>query len=122
MAWGGPPAGSPFMTPGGQAAATANGLPFAGVPAEMQAGVERILDREPEHPEPVVDFSHVHADDRPFTLRSFLRPHRTAMLMAFALVVVETLTIQAGPLLTQIGIDHGVLERDKGTLVAAAIA
>ena len=121
MAWG-PPAGSPFMAPGGQAQATASGLPFAGVPEEMQAGVERVLAREPEHPEPVVDFSHVHADRRPFTLRSFLRPHRTAMLTAFVLVVVETITIQAGPLLTQIGIDHGVLDRDKGTLVAAAVA
>jgi ATP-binding cassette subfamily B protein len=121
MAWG-PPAGSPFMAPGGQAQATASGLPFGGVPAEMQARVEAILAEEPTHPQPAVDFTHVHADRRPFTLRSFLRPHRTAMAIAFALVVVETIAVQAGPLLTQIGIDHGVLDRDRSTLVAAALA
>ena len=122
MAWGGAPAGSPFMAPGGQAQAIASGLPFAGVPAELQDGVEKLLAREPEHPEPVVDFSHVHSDRRPFTLRSFLRPHRTSMLAAFALVVLETVMIQAGPLLTQRGIDHGVLAGDKGALTAAALA
>ncbi|MGH9137940.1 MAG: ABC transporter ATP-binding protein [Acidimicrobiales bacterium] len=121
MAWGAAPAGSPFMAPGGQAAATASGLPFAGVPEELQAQAARILASEPEHPEPVVEFSHVHADTERFTLRSFLSAHRWAMAGAFGLVVVETLAIQAGPLLTQIGIDHGVVDRNRGALIVAAI-
>ncbi len=121
MGWG-PPAGSPVMAPGGQAQSTASGLPFAGVPEELADRVQAILDAEPEHAEPVVEFSHVHADRRPFTLRSFLRPHRTGLVAAFVLVVVETMAVQAGPLLTQVGIDHGVLDRDRGTLVAAALA
>ena len=48
----GPPPGSPFAGPGGQAAATASGLPLGGVPAELQAKVEAILATEPEHPDP----------------------------------------------------------------------
>ena len=43
-------------------------------------------------------------------------PHRRALVLAFVLVVLETLPLQAGPLLTQIGIDHGVLDRDRAVL------
>ena len=52
----------------------------------------------------------------PFTLRRFLRAHRAALLVAFVLVVLETLAQQAGPLLTQIGIDRGVLQGSRGAL------
>jgi ATP-binding cassette subfamily B protein len=123
MAAFGPPAGSPFMGPGGQATATASGLPFGGVPPELQARVERILEREPEHPDPDLSgFSQVQAEDAGFSLRQFLRPHRRALLAAFGLVTVETIATQAGPLLTQIGIDDGVLAGDKAVLVAASVA
>jgi ATP-binding cassette subfamily B protein len=118
----GPPVGSPFSSPGGQAQARASGLPFAGVPEELQEKVERILDTEPEHPEPDVSgFSHVHDLDGSFGLRGFLRPHRRSLAVAFVLVVVETLATQAGPLLTQIGIDHGVVAGDKAVLVTVAL-
>jgi ATP-binding cassette subfamily B protein len=121
MGWGAP-AGSPFAAPGGQAQATASGLPFGGVPEELRKQVKAILDAEPEHAEPDAAFTHVYEPERPFTLRSFLRPRRVALLGAFGLVVLETLAVQAGPLLTQIGIDHGVLDRDRGALIAAAVA
>jgi ATP-binding cassette subfamily B protein len=119
----GPPAGSPFAGPTGQAQATASGLPFAGVPAELQAKVEAILAREPEHPDPdVSSFTQVHHTGGTFGLRQFLTPHRSALVWAFLLVVIETVAVQAGPLLTQIGIDHGVLERNREALVGAAVA
>jgi ATP-binding cassette subfamily B protein len=123
MAGFGPPAGSPFAGVGGQAQARASGLPFGGVPEELHDRVQRILDTEPEHPEPdVSDFSQAAGADAGFGLRTLLRPHRGALAAAFALVVLETAATQAGPLLTQIGIDRGVLEADKAVLVAVSAA
>jgi ATP-binding cassette subfamily B protein len=104
----------------GQSAAA--GLPFAGVPHELQEKVEAILDAEPEHPEPDVHFDHRGPDDPPLSLRSFLAPHRVGLLGAFLLVVLETLTLQAGPLLTQIGIDDGVTAGDTSVLVKVTVA
>ena len=121
MGWG-PPAGSPFAGASSSAQNAASGLPFAGVPPELQQKVEKLLDQEPDHPLTEIPFTQVfdEAERNPFTLRSFLRPHRTAMVGAGLLVVVETLAQQAGPLLTQIGIDHGISAGDFGVLTAAA--
>jgi ATP-binding cassette subfamily B protein len=104
--------------------AAAAGLPFAGVPPELQAKVERLIASEPEHPDEDIPFSQVFDDAarRPFTLRSFLGRHRPALLVAFGLVIVETLAQQAGPLLTQIGIDHGISAQDTTVLVVVSLA
>jgi ATP-binding cassette subfamily B protein len=109
--------------PGAVQSAAAAGLPFAGVPSELQEKVEKLLDREPEHPDEHVPFTQVfdQAERRPFTLRSFLGQHRGGLAVAFALVVVETLAQQAGPLLTQIGIDHGITESDTTVLVVVSL-
>ena len=116
MSWG-PPAGNPF---GGGAGAPQGGLPFAGVPPELAERARRVLDAEPEHPAPDVAFSHHESDRSPFTLRSFLRPVRGPALVALLLVVVETATLQAGPLLTQIGIDRGISNGDLRVVLIAA--
>ena len=110
---GGGPFGGPRAAPG---------LPFAGIPPELAELAEAILEREPEHPEPVVDYDPAAVDGAPFTLRRFLSPHRGALAVAVVLVVLETLAIQAGPLLTKIGIDRGIVGRSRGWLVAAASA
>jgi ATP-binding cassette, subfamily B, bacterial len=117
MAWG-PPAGSPMASGSAVAQSAAAGLPFAGVPHELEEKVGAILDAEPEHPDPGITFSQRVTDHRPLTLRTFLAPHRWAMFGAFALVVLETITVQLGPLLTQIGIDQGVVAKDTQVLVA----
>ena len=36
-------------------------------------------------------------------------------------MAVETVAIQMGPVLTQIGVDDGILARDRGVLVVAAL-
>ncbi len=120
MAWG-PPAGSPMAGGSAVAQSAAAGLPFAGVPKELAEKVEAILDAEPEHPDPEVSFSQRVPDRRPLSLRTFLAPHRWAMLGAFGLVVLETLTLQSGPLLTQIGIDKGVTAKDTQVLVTVTV-
>ena len=98
------------------------GLPFAEVPEELRSRIEEVLRHEPEHPEPVVAFSHHDWDRRPFGLRTFLAPHAGGLLMALLLVVVEAGLLHLGPLLTQIGIDQGVMPRDRGVLVTVALA
>lgn len=122
MGWG-PPAGSPFAGGSAVAQSAAAGLPFAGIPSELADKVSDLLDQEPDHPLEPVDFDPVHRDDQPpFTLRRFLGAHRVAMTWALVLVVIETLAMQAGPLLTQQGIDKGISAGDFGVVVAVSLA
>ncbi len=115
----GPPVGF-----GGANSVTASrdaGLPHAGVPGHLQEAVDEVLDREPDHPDPAIEFEHRFEPGPPFSLRSFLWPHRWRLAGALVLVVLESVALQAGPLLTQIGIDDGVLPGDKTVLVIAAL-
>lgn len=110
----GPPAGSPFANPG------ASGLPFAGVPQELQERVDALLDTEPEHDVTPVEFSQAAWDRRPFTLRRFIGEKRNAVAGAFVLVVLETLMVTSGPFLTGEAIDRGIVPGDEGALVTIA--
>lgn len=107
---------------GGPIGAPAAGLPFAGIPPELQERVDRLLETEPEDQggQGDVEFSHVDYDRRPFSLRTFLAPYRWALAGTLLVVLVETLAMQAGPLLTQRAIDDGIGRGDKGTVVTMA--
>ena len=111
----GPPAGSPFGAP------TAAGLPFAGVPEELQAGVDRLLATEPEHPEPEIAFSQAGWDRRPFTLRRFIGQRAGAVALATVLVILETAAVTIGPFLTGEAIDRGIIPGDRDALVRIAL-
>lgn len=119
MGWG-PPAGAPMGSASSTSAAA--GLPFAGVPEELRETAEKLLATEPEHPEPNVEFLPIDPDPRPFTLRTFVGPRKWAVVVATALVVVETISLQLGPLLTGIAIDDGVRARDFGVVVGVFLA
>ncbi|MGY6499509.1 MAG: ABC transporter ATP-binding protein [Acidimicrobiales bacterium] len=110
---------------GGMAAArggaAASGLPFAGIPPELQERVDALLATEPDVSPPQVPFSHSDYDRRPLGLAGLLAPHKLALAGAFVLVVLETIAMQAGPILTQIGIDHGIGGGDKGIIVTVSI-
>jgi len=105
---------------GGQASGVASGLPFAGIPPELAASVEKTLEREPKHKEIEFEFSHVVKEWKPFTLWRFVVPHWPALALAFILVVFEILAQQAGPLLTKIGIDKGIIPGNLNMLFMAA--
>jgi ATP-binding cassette subfamily B protein len=123
VAWvgGGPGAGGHGFGAGGPPGKPQGGLPFAGIPPELQARVDKVLASEPVHPPEQVHFSQVDYDRRPLTLRRFIGPHRLALFGAFLLVVIETAATQAGPLLTQIGIDDGISTGDKAVVVTVAM-
>src|SRR5690606_4314409 len=97
--WG-PPAGSPVAGQSSTAASQSAGLPFAGIPNELLERVQKLSAEEPEHPEPQVDFRQSGWDRRPFTLRTFIRPHLGGLVVALVLVVVESLALLAGPVIT----------------------
>ena len=110
---------------GGQSSAQANsaaGLPHAGVPGHLVARVEEVLADEPTHPEPVVEFDYTGTEEGQvqLSLRTFLAPYRRPMAAAVGLVLIETLALQSGPYLTKVGIDRGVIDRDRSTLVVVA--
>lgn len=101
----------------GQAAA---GLPFAGIPPELATSVDRILEREPEPEETPVSFSHRPETTRRFTLSRFVAPYWLPILLGMVLVGIEIAAEQAGPLLTQIGIDHGIARGNFGVIALVA--
>jgi ATP-binding cassette subfamily B protein len=113
--------GPGHMGPTATQASAAAGLPFAGVPTEMQEGANRLLALEPEHPEPDVSFDHV-ADRapggraRPFGLRDMLMPHSWSVGLALLLLCAETAAMQSVPVLFQQGIDRGIEAGDRFTL------
>jgi ATP-binding cassette subfamily B protein len=123
MAWGGgtitggaPMGGSVGGSPGN----AGNGLPFAGIPWEMRQGVEQLLADEPEWESPEGGFSH-RMRDTGVTLRGMLRPHRRMMSWSALFIVIEALTVQAGPFLSQIGIDDGITPHDWTVLAIIGI-
>lgn len=108
---------------GGHGAAQSAGLPFAGIPPEMKATVDKLQENEPEIGLKPVDFSHrLPEEDRRFTLSRFLRPHRAQILMALVLVAIDTATLNVGPLLTQLGIDKGIIAGNFGLLLTVSLA
>lgn len=115
--------GGGFSPGGGPTSIQANaaaGLPHADVPGNLRGKVAAVLEAEPEHHVDPVEWTHDEWDRRPFGLRHFLWPHRWRLGGAIFLVLIETLALMVGPVLTQIGIDDGVRAGDKAVLVVAA--
>ena len=115
---GGP---SAFGGPSATQSSAAAGLPFAGVPSELQAGADKILASEPDHTVPTVEYEPVLGPRPRFGLASLFAPRRWAAAFGLALLVLETITMLAGPVLTQQGIDHGVVAQNKGTLTTVVV-
>jgi ATP-binding cassette, subfamily B, bacterial len=135
MAWGGgtitggaPMGGSVGGSPGNPG----NGLPFAGIPWEMRQGVEKLLADEPD----LAGDERWEASEKSFThrmpesgisLRRMLRPHRRMLTLSALFIAVEALCVQAGPFLSQKGIDDGITPHDWtalaiiGTLAILAV-
>lgn len=106
--------------PSSMAANAAAGLPHADVPGNLRDKVEAVLENEPDHEIADVEWTHDEWDRRPFSLRTFLWPHRWRLAGAIALVLVETLALMIGPVLTQVGIDDGIREGNKDVLLVTA--
>jgi len=108
MGWGGGGGGGWASGPSAAQSAAAAGLPFAGVPSELKDKIEGVLDTEPEHPDPVFEFSESTYDRRPVSMRRLLGQSKVAVAVVIVLIVVETIASRLGPTLTQRAIDKGM--------------
>ena len=97
------------------------GLPAADLPGNLRERVSDVVSGEPEHQVPNVVWSPADWDREPFTLTRFLQPFRGRLIAAIGLVLIETVALQLGPVLTQIGIDHGVRAGNRSVLVTMAL-
>jgi len=93
------------------AAAPGGGLPFAGIPSELQKGVDALLAEEPDHGEPAARFGYRDDDTsgERLTLRALIFRHWRLGLTAVVLVTIVSVFNQAGPALIEYGINHGML-------------
>src|SRR6185437_301929 len=102
-------------------AVAAPGLEFAGIPEELAATADKLTAKEPDWAREHVPFRHAAPPAKRFGLRDMLLAQRRAMLLALVLVIVESGAMQAGPLLTQFGIDRGIARHDMRALLIIAL-
>ncbi len=112
--------------PGGFGRPAVPGLPFAGIPSELQDGVDKLLAIEPEYPEPDIRFSQngSEADLKRLSLWRLLVKYPGMLVLAGLLVVVISVASQIGPKLTEYAINNGMSpgHLDFGVVVAMAVA
>jgi ATP-binding cassette subfamily B protein len=123
MTWGGGFGGG---APGGFGRPAAPGLPFGGIPSEMQGGVDRLLASEPMHPESDLVFNQNGSDEelRRLTLWRLISKYPGMTALAGLLVVVIAVLSQTGPKLTEIAINDGMTPHHgnfKVVVVTAAL-
>jgi ATP-binding cassette, subfamily B, bacterial len=126
LSFGGNVSGGAFGRTGGSRAAAApgGGLPFAGIPPELQKGVDRLLEQEPDHGEPDARFTYRGHDESGtrLTLRGLIFRHWQLGAAAALLVTIVSITNQAGPKLIDIGIDKGMTGPHKSFAVVVEVA
>lgn len=87
---------------------SAGNLPFSGIPPELADDVKAILEKEGEKPTIEIDFKQNPENQSHFSLTTFLKPYSAQLFLALCLVVIATISQQAGPMLTAYAIDHGI--------------
>jgi ATP-binding cassette, subfamily B, bacterial len=127
MTWGGGGfggGGGGLGGPGAVGTSAAAGLPFAGIPQELQEGVDRLLESEPEHPAPDITFQQNGSEEeiRRLTLWRLLTKYPGMLLWAGLLVVVIAVVSQVGPKLTEIAIDDGMSPHNPDFALVAVMA
>ncbi len=123
MGWGGGAHGAGFAGGPRAAANPGGGLPFAGIPTELQEGVDTLLATEPDHGEPNARYTYRAAagERQLLSLRQLLVQHWHLGVLAVVLVCVVSVTNQAGPRLIDAGITNGMgPHKDMSAIVAAA--
>jgi ATP-binding cassette subfamily B protein len=100
----------PPMGGGGPPGQAQPGLPFGGIPHELQSGVDLLLAEEPDRGESEITFTHQptsHEKQR-LSLRGLLMEYPGMLALAMVLVGVIAVFTQLGPKLTGIAIDDGM--------------
>ncbi len=127
MAWGGGWGGG-----GGAGGAmfggrgTQSGLPFGGIPSELADEAEKLLASEPAHRPSHLEFHQRpdSAERQRLTLPRMLRAYPRLVAYGSLLVIVTSVLLQAGPMLTGYAIDHGMVagHHSMTVIVVCAVA
>jgi len=123
MTWGGGMGGGGgFGGPGAVGSSAAAGLPFAGIPYELQEGVDRLLESEPEYRPPTITFDQNGSEEelKRLSLWHLLVKYPRMLVWAGLLVVVIAVIGQVGPLLTGIAINQGIEHKDFAVVALMA--
>jgi ATP-binding cassette, subfamily B, bacterial len=110
MGWGGGFGGGGGFV-GAQAASQSAGLPFGGIPTELQLGVDKILATEPEHATSDVTFTQrpSERERRRLTIPLLVNEHPVLLAAGALLVLVVGIFGVAGPYLVGQAIDNGII-------------
>jgi ATP-binding cassette subfamily B protein len=125
MTWGGGGfggGGGGFGGPGAVGSSAAAGLPFAGIPHELQEGVDRLLQSEPEYAPSTISFDQNSSEEelKRLSLWRLLNKYPRMLMLAGLLVVVIAVIGQVGPVLTGIAIDQGIEHKDFAVVAVMA--
>ena len=96
---------------GGPPGQTQPGLPFGGIPSELQAGVDLLLAQEPERGESDITFSQQPSaeEKRRLSLSGLLKVYPGMLTLSLLLVGIIAVASQLGPWLTETAINKGML-------------
>ena len=122
MAWGGGWGGGGGAMFAGRG--VGSGLPFGGIPSELAEEAEKLLASEPAREPSSIRFHQRPrgAEAQRLTLPRMLRAYPRLVIYGSLLVIGTSLLLQAGPLLTEYAIDHGMLPGHRSTAVVVASA
>jgi ATP-binding cassette subfamily B protein len=100
----------PPMGGGGPPGSPQAGLPFGGIPPELQSGVDLLLAEEDHRENSDVVFTQLptEREKRRLSLTSLLRAYPGMLVLAGLLVAIVSLATQLGPSLTEYAINHGM--------------
>ena len=124
MSWGGGGFGGGLGgAPGGFGRPAAPGLPFAGIPSELQDGVDLLLKSEPDYAEPDIVFNQNGSEDelKRLSLWRLLTKYPGMLALAGVLVVAISVFAQTGPKFTEIAINDGLYPHKDFAIVARLV-
>ena len=120
MAWGGGWSGGGAMFRGSETA----GLPFGGIPSELMDEATKLMASEPVHEPSRLVFSQRPSDRerQRLTLTKLVMAYPRFLVLGSLLVIVISLILQTGPLLTEFAIDNGMRPGHHSLRVVAICA
>lgn len=127
MAWGGGwggGGGGGWGGGGSHPGAAGNGLPFGGIPQELMNGVNKILSDEPVHPDSDIRFTQLpnEHDRHRLTLPQLVSGYPGLLAVGSLLVIAISVLLQAGPKLTEVAINDGMVPGHRSLTVITVCA